>query len=215
MINHVYNQTEYWNRVAQDKIFTHPIDWVWLNECVSKDALIIDFGCGYGRIVKELNNAGYTNVKGFDTSHELIKRGHKEGVNNITFIQSLSDCMLQDQTADIVLLFAVLTCIPENITQQNLISFLKSKLKPNGLLYISDYYLQEDLAEVRQYEYLNGDKQNGGVFTLPEGATFRHHSKEWIRFLLSDFEIQCEKIIDVITMNGYTAKAFQTLARLI
>jgi SAM-dependent methyltransferase len=206
------NQTSYWNKVARSKTFTHPLDLNFLGEFLSKDSLIIDFGCGYGRIVEQLNNNGFTNLKGFDTSIELINRGNKD-VANIFHIQSPGDIPVEDNTADCILLFAVLTCIPGNKAQKDLIHLLESKLKPGGLLYISDYYLQNDSAEMESYGYLNEDKNNFGVFTLEEGVTFRHHTKEWISELLEKFTILDEKQIEVITMNGQKAKAFQLLLK--
>jgi hypothetical protein len=59
---------------------------------------------------------------------------------------------------------------------------------------------------------LNGDKDNYGVFTLPEGATFRHHTREWIAELLTDFKIMEERAVAVRTMNGHIAEAFQIVA---
>jgi SAM-dependent methyltransferase len=206
------NQTAYWNKVAQSKTFTHPIDLNLLEEFLLKDSLIIDFGCGYGRIVQQLNNKGFTNVKGFDTSIELIKRGNKSA-GNIFHIQSPNDMPVEENSADCILLFAVLTCIPANKAQKDLIYLLGSKLRPGGLLYISDYYLQNDSIEMESYGYLNEDKNNFGVFTLEEGVTFRHHTKEWIRELLRNFMIVDEKQIDVTTLNGQNAKAFQFLLK--
>ena len=71
----------------------------------------------------------------------------------------------------------------------------------------------KDRIEVSEYTSLNNDQYNYGVFSLPEGAMFRHHAKEWIKELLKDLEIVSEKIIIVKTMNGHAAEAFQILAR--
>lgn len=207
------NQTTYWNKVANEKIFTHPINISLLEKFNGKDACIIDYGCGYGRIVDKLNYNGFTNVKGFDTSIELINRGKQTGAMNVFHFDSISELQIEDNSVDCFLLFAVLTCIPENIHQEQLIHFLFTKLKPNGIIYISDYYLQAHSTEVERYEYWNNDQQNFGVFTLPEGVTFRHHTKEWIKHLLKDFKIETENLIEVKTMNGSIAEAFQIIGR--
>jgi len=110
-------------------------------------------------------------------------------------------------------LFAVLTCIPANEGQRQLVEILHQRLRPGGFLYISDYYLQDNTNEVKQYYSLQDDPDNYGVFSLPEGVVFRHHTKEWIKELLQDFEMVTEKMIPVTTMNGHTAEAFQLLAR--
>ncbi|MFN0188934.1 MAG: class I SAM-dependent methyltransferase [Bacteroidia bacterium] len=205
------NQTKYWDSVAKTKTFTHPINSALLLKYVSQAEKIVDFGCGYGRIVKELTDQDFKNVAGFDTSQDLINRGRQNGIKTLFHFNDIETFPIDNNSADCFLLFAVLTCIPSNLAQKKLISTLYSKLKPNGIIYISDYYIQDDSSEVKQYGYLNGDENNFGTFTLPEGATFRHHTKEWIAELIKDFTIKESSIINVKTMNGNTAKAFQII----
>jgi SAM-dependent methyltransferase len=207
------NQYNYWNSVAERKTFTHPVDISLLGEFVSKEAFIIDFGCGYGRVISILNEKGYHNISGYDTSIALINRGKNNNLANLFHISSPTDLPLEDNAVDCILLFAVLTCIPANQAQLELIRVLHSKLKPAGIIYISDYYLQAHSDEMERYEYLNEDKTNYGVFTLAEGVTFRHHTREWIATLLSSFEIKAEKEIEVMTMNGNKAEAFQMIVQ--
>lgn len=207
------NQKEYWDKVAEIKTFTHPIDLELINNFLNNQSRIVDFGCGYGRIVKQLTDLGFENVYGFDTSKELIARGISENNLSLYHIDNPTDIKLEDNSIDLIILFAVLTCIPSNKGQNSLISLLLSKLKKGGILYISDYYLQENSVEVERYEYLNGDKNNFGVFKLPEGAIFRHHTKEWIKTLTKDFEIISETPIIVETMNGNIANGFQLIAK--
>jgi SAM-dependent methyltransferase len=207
------NQKEYWNEVAEIKTFTHPIDIEILNRFLNKQSIIVDFGCGYGRIVKELTDLGFENVSGFDTSKELIARGKTENNLALYHIDNPTDLKLDDNSVDCIILFAVLTCVPSNEGQSSLIKLLQSKLKKGGIIYISDYYIQEKSVEVERYEYLNGDENNFGVFKLPEGVTFRHHTKEWIKTLTSAFEILIEKPLIVKTMNGNSANGFQIIAK--
>ncbi len=207
------NQKEYWDEVAEIKTFTHPINIELLNPFLNKQSTIVDFGCGYGRIVKELTDLGFENVCGFDTSKELISRGISENNLALYHIENPTELTLEDNSVDCIILFAVLTCIPSNEGQNNLIDLLLSKLKKGGILYISDYYLQEKSVEVDRYEYLNGDKNNFGIFRLPEGATFRHHTKEWIKTLTKDFEILIENPLIVKTMNGNIANGFQLIGK--
>lgn len=207
------NQKEYWDKVAEIKTFTHPIDLELVKSFLNKQSIIVDFGCGYGRIVKQLTDLGFENVSGFDTSKELIARGISENNSALYHINNPSELKLEDHSIDCIILFAVLTCIPSNKGQNDLILLLLSKLKKGGILYISDYYLQEKSVEVERYGYLNEDQNNFGVFKLPEGATFRHHTKEWIKTLIKEFDILIENPLVVKTMNGNMANGFQIIAR--
>jgi SAM-dependent methyltransferase len=210
-MDNIDNQTEYWNKVAYTKIFTHPVNMELLSWFTKKDEKIVDYGCGYGRIVKQLIDSGY-NIVGYDTSVEMIKKG-KDQIIPVDHINQPNELPIADNSVDCILLFAVLTCIPSNFGQSELIKLLRSKLKPGGVLYVSDYYLMPDFVEVGLYECLNNDYENYGVFTLPEGVTFRHHSKNWISKLLKDFKILYETLIEVKTMNGHYAEAFQVIAK--
>jgi SAM-dependent methyltransferase len=204
------NQTTYWDKVAHIKTFTHPVDWHWIKKYIPIDSAILDFGCGYGRIVNEFHEAGYTNIKGVDTSKELIKRGlAAHPYLHLSTIDSPDD--ISAPSFDLITLFAVLTCIPENNAQSNLISHLKNILSDDGILYISDYYLQDEQAEAKKYTTLNDDPNNFGVFTLPEEVTFRHHTHQWVAELSKEFNIVMHKIIEVRTMNGHRGEAFQTM----
>lgn len=207
------NQNVYWNEVAEQKTFTHPIDITILDKYLDRQSRIIDFGCGYGRIVKELSDLGFENVVGYDTSKGLIDRGRRE--NNLTLyhVGDPLDLPVENNSVDCILLFAVLTCIPSNKGQTELMKMLYSKLNSGGIIYVSDYYLQEKSPEVDRYYHLNNDPENFGVFNLPEGATFRHHTKEWIAELTKDFNVLVEKPIIVMTMNGHPANAFQLVGQ--
>jgi SAM-dependent methyltransferase len=209
----IHNQSNYWNKVGQTKTFTHPLNLALLSKYISFSDKIVDFGCGYGRTVQELTNFNFKNSIGFDTSKELIERGQRNGISTIFQIENIETMPLENNSVDCFLLFAVLTCIPANAAQENIINTLHSKLKTGRVIYISDYYLQENFSEAKKYEYLNGDKDNFGAFNLPEGVIFRHHTKEWISKLTKEFKVMESNMIDVKTMNGSDARAFQLIIR--
>ncbi len=209
---HSSQQQEYWNRVATQKTFTHPVDITMLQRHLQPHSRIVDYGCGYGRVVKELQDSGFTDVSGFDTSAGLVARAHQSGIAGVTAVSDITALPVADNSVDCFLLFAVLTCIPSNAEQEKVISVLHSKLRSRGMLYISDYYLQKDRTEVGDYKALDGNMENYGVFTLPEGATFRHHTPQWIAHLLTQFTIVNESVVPVRTMNGHFSDAFQIQA---
>jgi SAM-dependent methyltransferase len=207
------NQKKYWDNVAGIKTFTHPVDLELIEKHINRRSKILDFGCGYGRAVKILSDSGFKNIVGYDTSKELITRGINLEELPLFHIENPCDLPIEDNSIDCVILFAVLTCIPSNQGQIEIIKILHSKLKSGGVIYISDYYLQDNSPETERYEYLSEDESNYGVFTLKEGVTFRHHTKEWMSTLLKDFKILVEKPLQVMTMNGHIATGFQIIGQ--
>jgi hypothetical protein len=114
---------------------------------------------------------------------------------------------------NLVLLFAVLTCVPGDEDQRALLGEIRRVLCPDGLLYISDLLLNRDLRNLERYGRYSEEYGTFGVFKLPEGAVVRHHRKEWIEELTGSFgQLEFESF-EVVTMNGNRSAAFQYLGR--
>jgi SAM-dependent methyltransferase len=118
-----------------------------------------------------------------------------------------------DASVDAVLLFAVLTCIPTDAGQRQLVTELTRVLRPGGLLYVSDLLLQTDQRNQARYHRHAGNYGTYGVFETDDGAVCRHHTADWLQSLLLDtFDIDTTRQITVETMNANSANALQILA---
>ena len=203
------SQYEYWNTTGTQKSFAHPVNLRRVRQWISDEGCILDFGCGYGRVLGELYKEGYDKLIGLDFSPAMIAAARAQ-YPEIAFeqIQSLT-IPLPDASVDGVLLFSVLTCIPTDEGQRELLKEVNRVLNRGGLLYISDLWLQTDERNLTRYA--RDEQKYGiyGVFDLPEGVTVRHHDQEWIETLTSDFTTVALDEIEVVTMNGNPARAFQ------
>jgi SAM-dependent methyltransferase len=207
-------QTGYWNRVANEKRFSHPLRTDWLLRYLkNSQARILDYGCGYGRTLAELAEAGYHNLAGVDFSGAMLARAQtavpQAGLvrNDGQGIPFESECL------DAVLLFAVLTCIPDSDEQRLLMAEIKRVLRPGGVLYVSDLLINNDQRNRERYSRYAEAYGCYGVFELPEGVVVRHHQQEWIDKITSPFEQLESEPFTVTTMNGNASAAFQYLGR--
>jgi SAM-dependent methyltransferase len=225
------NQLQYWNTRGTQKVFGHPLNLERVSQWLCYESRILDFGCGYGRSLGELFGAGYRNLIGFDFSpamiaaartrfpeiefREVYSQQSSSSSGSIPAFESSSapsssgSIPLRDASVDGALVFSVLTCIPTDNGQRALIAELHRVLRPGGLLYISDLWLQRDERNLTRYAHDEAKYGQYGVFDLPEGVTVRHHSREWISTLTSDFERVALDEIEVLTMNRNPAQAFQ------
>lgn len=207
------NQIAYWDTAAATKTFTHPLHLPWLHG-IGRHAAILDYGCGYGRTMAELEQHGFANLLGADTSRAMIERAqHLHPALHFTTLSTPPALSSPPADFDAVLLFAVLTCVPADEAQQRLITELHRILKPGGILYVSDLLLQDDERNRRRYSHHANLHDRYGVFETDDGAVCRHHSREWLTTLLADFETISTRTIAVPTMNGHESTGIQVLAR--
>ena len=207
------SQIEYWNRVAAEKSFSHPLRADWLNNYLNPYARILDVGCGYGRTLKELSHAGFPRCIGLDFSASMLARCRSEGTQASLIRNDGESLPLQSDSVDAILLFAVLTCIPDGGEQKALIDEVRRVLRPKGLLYISDLLINTDERNQKRYAQQANKFGCYGVFELPEGVVVRHHSEDWITEITRPFEQLKYQPFTVQTMNGNASAAFQYLGR--
>ena len=100
-MDNINDQSNYWNKVAATKTFTHPLDIGLIKQYMPKTAMILDYGCGYGRLTSEMYLQGFTNITGVDTSIELIDRGKKTFLVLICNISKTQQHCLLKKTASI------------------------------------------------------------------------------------------------------------------
>ena len=196
------SRKDYWNRVAEDKSFTTPLPLEEFAALTPRDGAILDIGCGYGRVLAELAAHGFTDLRGLDFSEAMIARGMREFPGLDLAVRTGPDTGLPDESMDAVILFAVLTCIPDDDEQAALLAEAGRVLKPGGLLHVNDFLLNDDDRNLRRYAESEGKHGPYGCFELSEGAVLRHHSPDYLRRLLGDFRTLVFRETVFTTMNG-------------
>jgi SAM-dependent methyltransferase len=203
---------DYWDQVGPTKTFSHPIDIDRLEARLKPDAAILDFGCGYGRVLTLLREHGYRNLFGVDPSPAMVAAA-RDRVPEMTIelMPNPPHVARPDASFDAVLIVSVLTCVPSDEEQEAMLREAHRLLRAGGLLWISDFWLQSDARNQARYEL--GAQTHGtyGVFDLPEGVTLRHHDLLWLEHLTRPFASVTLEHVDVTTMNGHTARGFRWL----
>jgi SAM-dependent methyltransferase len=206
------DQSRFWDAAAAARQFAHPIDLELFAARVPRDARILDYGCGQGRLCGELAAHGFTRLLGVDSSPEMIRLARERNPGIEFSVVDGQHVPCEDASVDAALLFAVLTCIPETDSQRELVAGLRRALRPGGLLVISDYPLQADARNLERYARFAHEPDGYGAFRLPDGARLRHHRREWFDELLEGFRAERTVEIDARTMNGNPARILQLWA---
>lgn len=212
-MNGLARQVEYWDRVAGDKAFSHPVDDDLMGQHLSAGSRILDYGCGYGRICDHLRQKGFLHVTGVDISSQMIVRGRQAYPGLDLRVMDALPLPFARGSFDAVLLFTVLTSIVTDEGQREIIKEILRLLRPHGILYVSDYPLQTDERNRERYRRFAGKYGCFGIFELPEGAVMRHLDQAWIAEIFSGFEQLAYREFPVMTMNNNPARAFQYLGK--
>ena len=208
----LYGQREFWDAEADSAVFTHPLDVELLCRYVGKSGRILDFGCGYGRILGELQRHGFRNLAGLDVSEAMAARARKLVPDVPVAVCGALPTPHPDSSFEAVLLISVFTCIPRDEDQRSLMAEVFRLLAPGGIVYVSDFLLHPDERNLLRYRKHCERFGTFGVFE-EGGAVFRHHTLEWIRELTEAFQNVVLKSFAVRTRRGNPATGCRFLGR--
>jgi SAM-dependent methyltransferase len=204
-------QNRYWDTVAYSKKFAHPLLTGELEKRIGLEGRILDYGCGYGRSIRELHERGFCNLYGVDNSSGMIGRARKENPFARYIRNSGAEIPFSDGSFDAVLLLAVLTCMPDSREQARLFSELLRVLKGGGILYVSDLLINSDTRNRERYKRFEPRHGRYGVFELEEGVTLRHHTRKHLERLAASFATISLQEFQVETMNGHRSRAIRMI----
>jgi SAM-dependent methyltransferase len=207
-------QLDYWNTFGPTKPFSHPLPVERFGGLVERNGPILDVGCGYGRTLETLHAAGYAHLTGVDIAPAMIDLAQRRVPSaSLHRVDAGGRLPFADHTFSAALLVSVLTCVPTDQGQRALIADIARVLRPGGVVFVSDLWLQTDRRNVERYERDCDRFGVYGCFSLPEGVVVRHHDREWIASLLERFEQLTLDDLTVTTMNGNRASGFQYFGR--
>lgn len=207
VINQPYHNNDlvkFWNRVAHNTCSTTVFDDNIFEKFVTDTkAKILDFGCGYGRILNELYKHGYTNSLGIDISRSMLKRGKRNyPYLNFELIGNIP-LNFKSATFDVIILCGVLGSIITDEEQLSLIRETYRLLKNDGIIYISDFLITNSNINIVRYDQfaLRNQHLPYGIFKINDDTPpFRHHNLQWIKRLVSQF-----------TTLGFREEIFETM----
>lgn len=207
------DQKAYWNQAAAAKEFTTRLPLELFRRFVAPEAAVLEIGCGYGRVLDELDQAGYRNLAGVDFSEKMIERGRAAHPRLNLRVSSGPGLDFPDRSFDAVLLFAVLTCLAADEDQRALIGEAERVLRPGGVIAVNDFLLNQDERNLTRYEHYEDQYGVYGVFEIPDGGVVRHHDPAWVFESLKAFETLHFEPVTYTTMNGHQSNGYHYFGR--
>jgi len=208
------HQHEFWNAAADSAVFTHPLDLEFLLRHVAQTDRVLDYGCGYGRVLQILQEHAFCNLAGLDISKGMVARARTSLPDVPIAVSGGAVAPYPDGSFDAILLFAVLTCVPRDEDQRALMADIRRLLAPGGLVYVSDFLMRSDARNRERYRRFESRYGRAGVFEIEGNAVVRHHSREWIQELMDPFETLDIAEFETRTMNDNPASGIRFIGRL-
>jgi SAM-dependent methyltransferase len=192
----VDTQQNAWNQVASEISFSLEPDLNKLANLITKDAKILDYGCGYGRITSELQARGYGELIGVDTSIEMIRRGLKQYPTLDLRHMENHEIPNEFGRFEVILFCAVLTCIPVKEQRMNIIKSAFESLNEGGIIYCVEFHRSETIPYSVQ-----------GTFTSPFNVEMKHFLPNEISEELAMFDEINHSVTEATTITGKKTSA--------
>ncbi len=185
-----------WDSIANTVEFNLEICESDLLRTIPTESKILDFGCGYGRISKQLRSLGYLNTVGIDSSREMIGRGLREFPYLDLRVSTSTHLPFPDSEFDAILTCAVITCIDNTQERKRVFNELNRVLKPQGVIYMAEF---SSLGSIR--------------FNSEQGVSMWHSSHEELVYLATSMTVLVSKQSKAVTMSGHNSHASHIFAR--
>lgn len=204
----------FWNEIGYKKNFSDLFFADKLIPYLKKEDRIVEYGCGYGRILNLLKEKGYRNSIGFDLSPKMLERGKKEHPDlDMHLMAESAKIDLLDATCDAAILSTVLCSIYKFDEQAQVFNEMHRVLKIGGYIYICDFELTESDYYFAKYDkFASRDSPEYGIYKS-QGTLVRHHSLDCLIERLKGFEIIWKTSIDTVNVNNHPVKAFHLIAK--
>lgn len=205
---------EYWNKIGSKKEFEDPLYLDRLSPFITKQSIILEYGCGYGRLMNLLEKNGYENLIGFDFAPNMIARGKNTHPSlDLRLLDEPNLIPCPDESIDVVIMSTVLCCMIHSKEHVELIGEIFRVLRNGGVFYLSDFLICQN--EKYLNKYLEGFQSYGihGVYTSNENLTVRHLTSQYVFDLLRNFDVQWFEQFDFKTMNNNPARTFHCIGK--
>lgn len=142
---------ETYNRIAEDWVRDHNNDTWWREgtehflSLLPRGARVLDVGCGGGTKARYLSEKGLE-VVGIDFSEKMIEIARRDNPAITFAVVDMYDVDTLKESFDGIFMQAVLLHIPKARVPE-VLAKMKTRLNPNGLLYLAVKGIREDGTE--------------------------------------------------------------------
>jgi SAM-dependent methyltransferase len=185
MIDYIENNVRIWDEISKKQsISSFPFDKYYIEQYICKNHAILDYGCGFGRILDYLADRGFNNLYGCDPLIECVDNS-KKITPNVDILSDMRSLPYDKETFDTVISIAVLSSVIPEHERIELIRRLNYIMKEGGKIIIGDFLASDLPIYQDRYNKLSSIENN--TFKTEDGAIIHHFIKEEIFDYLKPF----------------------------
>ena len=171
----------------------HPLPMFW-KELKTEDR-VIDIGCGFGSLVRELHARGCSRARGLDINHEVIREASRHaaaaGLDDVFVVGDARATPFAAAAFDVAVVQALLTVVEKRGERLAILREVKRILDPRGFLYLGDF-AQAWHSPIYSARYRTGAAKYGELGTFDavsretgERLYVAHHfaEREFVRLI--------------------------------
>lgn len=181
---------------------------------IDRGSKLLDIGAGYGRAYSKLNEMGFTDITGIESSISMVEEAKKNFPDIRTEHLNLMTCELPDQEYQIALMIGVLTTFQFDSDIKLVFEKVHKTLDKNGFLLIAEFAINDDgdyQQRYIQYKKLFPE-QSYGTFVTNSGSIHRHFSVDNLKKMAGAyFDVCMQKDVLLESMSGNRSRGFVLL----
>ena len=207
-------RSKYWDGIACELESKCAFPYEDFLKNVSKDAIILDMGCGQGRILEWCYRRGYHHMVGLDWSQRMLLIASNR-TSQVPFV--MGDCRrvpFKDGTFDACIMSALLTTQALDTDLARIVTEAHRILKQGGQLFISDFLITNNLRNIKRYLWGWIHYKKWGCFEIERNLVMRHFTLQslYSLFSLSGFLVRHMLEIPTRTFRGNQARGVLLIA---
>ena len=171
-----------------------------------KEGAILDMGCGYGRICRDLLQNGFRSLVGLDFNINGLMRGRREAGPESPLNYCAGSALaspFRDSSFNGIIMQAFLTTLPEVYDRRKALDEAFRLLKPNGLVYAAVFgQTWENPVYRKRYEQGMAQGLEKGSFEAvnPETGAFEYRARHFTK----------EELFNLFNQAGFNILSHQT-----
>lgn len=202
-----------WEKIALSHESTIPLDFAPHLDRIGRAGMVVELGCGYGRVMTYLSHLGFKHLIGIDGAWEMLRRARGAG-HQLLLQASGTSLPLSANCFDLVVCIGTLNSVARTEERFAFFTEIRRILKPDGRAVIRDFAITFSFRRLARYIWFFLRGHDFGNFQSIERIEFHHFTAKELRNLAAQAGLRVITLTEeqFITMHGNRSRGLTLVA---